>query len=212
MPSYQYRKSHCGDKTVVRSSYLHNGISHTGKMTSLYWIRALILMHFFSCMDGLWTDSSPVIDAHYDLTSLWDDAMIFMTPSADTVQKFWSVLRILLLALCRKAGQCYKSPGWHCAEILVSVTNPPCWHCAEKLVSVTNPPAGIVQKFWSVLQISLLALCRKAGQCYKSPGWHCAKKLVSYPFGNKQDIHQWNIADLFCFGLIWVVKRYYLII
>ena len=25
--SYQYRKSHCGDKTVVRSSYLHNGIS-----------------------------------------------------------------------------------------------------------------------------------------------------------------------------------------
>ena len=28
MSSYQYRKSHCGDKTVVRSSYLHNGISY----------------------------------------------------------------------------------------------------------------------------------------------------------------------------------------
>ena len=41
MISYQYRKSHCGDKTVVRSSYLHNGISYTGKMTSLYWIRVL---------------------------------------------------------------------------------------------------------------------------------------------------------------------------
>ena len=40
MTSYRYRKSHCGDKTVVRSSYLHNGISYTGKMTSLYWIRA----------------------------------------------------------------------------------------------------------------------------------------------------------------------------
>ena len=40
MSSYQYRKSHCGDKTVVRSSYLHNGISYTGKMSSLYWIRA----------------------------------------------------------------------------------------------------------------------------------------------------------------------------
>ena len=38
MPSYQYRKSHCGDKTVVRSSYLHNGISYTGKMASFYWI------------------------------------------------------------------------------------------------------------------------------------------------------------------------------
>ena len=31
-------KSHCGDKTVVRSSYLHNGISYTGKMASLYCI------------------------------------------------------------------------------------------------------------------------------------------------------------------------------
>ena len=29
MSPYQYRKSHCGDKTVVRSSYLHNGISYT---------------------------------------------------------------------------------------------------------------------------------------------------------------------------------------
>ena len=43
LSSYQYRKSHCGDKTVVRSSYLHNGISYTGKMTSLYWIRAQVL-------------------------------------------------------------------------------------------------------------------------------------------------------------------------
>ena len=41
MSSYRYRKSHCGDKTVIRPSYLHNGISYTGKMSSLYWIRAL---------------------------------------------------------------------------------------------------------------------------------------------------------------------------
>ena len=38
MTSYQYRKSHCGDKTILRPSYLHNGISYTGKMASLYWI------------------------------------------------------------------------------------------------------------------------------------------------------------------------------
>ena len=43
MLSYQYRKFHCGDKTVVRSSYLHNGISYAGKIKSLYWIRALSL-------------------------------------------------------------------------------------------------------------------------------------------------------------------------
>ena len=28
-------------KTILRPSYLHNGISYTGKKTSLYWIRAL---------------------------------------------------------------------------------------------------------------------------------------------------------------------------
>ena len=39
MTSYQYRKSHCGDKTILRPSYLHNGISYTDKMSSLYWIR-----------------------------------------------------------------------------------------------------------------------------------------------------------------------------
>ena len=40
MSSYQYRKSYCGDKTILRPSYLHNGISYTGKTASLYWIRA----------------------------------------------------------------------------------------------------------------------------------------------------------------------------
>ena len=40
MTSYQYRKSHGGDKTILRPSYLHNGISYTGKTTSLYWIGA----------------------------------------------------------------------------------------------------------------------------------------------------------------------------
>ena len=63
MSSYQYRKSHCGDKTVVRSSYLHNGISYTGKMSSLYWIRALVAItaitvtvHYRSCQvtGNLW--------------------------------------------------------------------------------------------------------------------------------------------------------------
>ena len=43
MSSYQYRKSHCGDKTILRPSYLHNGISHTGKTTSLYWIGAQMI-------------------------------------------------------------------------------------------------------------------------------------------------------------------------
>ena len=48
MTFYQYRKSHCGDKTILRPSYLHNGISYAGKMTSLYWIRALDL--WWTCL------------------------------------------------------------------------------------------------------------------------------------------------------------------
>ena len=43
--SYQYRKSHCGDKTILPPSYLHNGISYTGKMTSLYWIGAQMMLY-----------------------------------------------------------------------------------------------------------------------------------------------------------------------
>ena len=35
MSSYQYRKSHYGDKMILRPSYLHNGISYTGKTRSL---------------------------------------------------------------------------------------------------------------------------------------------------------------------------------
>ena len=37
MSYYQYRKSHCGDKTFVRSFSLHNEISYTSKMVSSYW-------------------------------------------------------------------------------------------------------------------------------------------------------------------------------
>ena len=36
----KYRKYHCGDKTILRPSYLRNGISFTGKMISLCWIRS----------------------------------------------------------------------------------------------------------------------------------------------------------------------------
>ena len=39
---HHYRKPHCGDKAVVRSSYLHNGISYTDKMTSLYQTNPLV--------------------------------------------------------------------------------------------------------------------------------------------------------------------------
>ena len=42
MLSYQYRKSHYGDKMAVRSSYLYNGNSYAGKRTSLHWFSPLV--------------------------------------------------------------------------------------------------------------------------------------------------------------------------
>ena len=44
LSTYQYRKSHRGDKTILLSSYLHNGIFYTDKTASLYWIRAQLLV------------------------------------------------------------------------------------------------------------------------------------------------------------------------
>ena len=53
MSSHQYRKSHYGDKTILRPSYLHHAISNAGKMSSLYWIRAQINVRFGRSWDGL---------------------------------------------------------------------------------------------------------------------------------------------------------------
>ena len=55
MSSYQYRKPHCGDKTILRPIYLHNGIPYTGKMISLYWIRAQ-----YSPSVSLVSDTEPI--------------------------------------------------------------------------------------------------------------------------------------------------------
>ena len=49
MSSYQYKKSHCGDKTVVRSSFLHNGICYILVRCHLYIELGLCLFetHWF---------------------------------------------------------------------------------------------------------------------------------------------------------------------
>ena len=56
--SYQYRQSHCGDKTILRPSSLHNRISYTGNKTSLYWIRALVSI-ILKWVAVTWLNSSP---------------------------------------------------------------------------------------------------------------------------------------------------------
>ena len=36
------KEYHCGDKTILRPSYIHNRISYTGRTSRLYWARALV--------------------------------------------------------------------------------------------------------------------------------------------------------------------------
>ena len=62
MSSYQYRKSHCWDKMVIRSSYLHSGIFFTGKLGFSYWIRARsskIMMKTITSQENLREFTSP---------------------------------------------------------------------------------------------------------------------------------------------------------
>ena len=40
--SYQYKKSYCEDKTILRPSYLHNGIFFSAKMAFSIWIMAQV--------------------------------------------------------------------------------------------------------------------------------------------------------------------------
>ena len=75
MSSYQYRKSHCGDKTVVRSSYLLDRISYTGKMSSLYWIRAqgsLYWLHLCRILNSTQNGSTLVLKPDYSTCNLMD--------------------------------------------------------------------------------------------------------------------------------------------
>ena len=79
MTSYQYRESHCGDKTILRPSYLHNEISYTGKMTSLYWIRALEFCSLFL----KWCPYSTMWVGHFN--SLWPRDAIWRHSSGSTL-------------------------------------------------------------------------------------------------------------------------------
>ena len=105
MSSCQYRKSHCGDKTVVRSSYLHNGISYTGKISSLYWI--------VQFADVYGTDQEANADMFIGLDSCWKFVRPQIISSADGQ----------LMALCTVFGRMFYgnvSVSESCTERIVS--------------------------------------------------------------------------------------------
>ena len=79
MPSYQYRKSHCGDKTILRPSYLHNGISYTNKMTSFYWIRDLMATSHYQDQCWLVSRRSCSIHFHKNFQISWNNLGLKVT-------------------------------------------------------------------------------------------------------------------------------------
>ena len=99
MSSYQYRKSHCGDKTILRPSYLHNGISYTDKTTSLYWIRtlgstplALGLLHDWSSasevtLKNIGIDNNVRTGVANSLCTYLCVILVFISPSCEVKKK-----------------------------------------------------------------------------------------------------------------------------
>ena len=100
--SFQYRKSHCGDKTIFRPSYLHNGISYTGKMTSLYWIGALAVKIPACSQLTVSTRVQKSINAHRGVLGIIVDARQsrwYLRAAIDTRPVF--LIRYILHAFCR---------------------------------------------------------------------------------------------------------------
>ena len=96
LSSYQYRKSHNGDKTILWPSYLHNGISYTGKIT-LYWIRAKLVMCILQCY---FTGTTAIIKLIY-----WE---LYITKQAYVKQ--WRILHEI---------NCILHAAWHLTRPLL---------------------------------------------------------------------------------------------
>ena len=101
MPSYQYRKSHYGDKTICWPSYLHNGISYTGKMASLYWIRAQELTLLV-----LDTGNSQMTIALLSQTAENTERQHFHVTMTHRVTSPWRVVDVFMLMLRTDSLQC----------------------------------------------------------------------------------------------------------
>ena len=72
--------------TVVRSSYLHNGISYTRKMSFSYWIRAQMLA-LYEIVTGMWRLGVIIIKQGHIDNIFKCSAIIFLFNST----KMWSL-------------------------------------------------------------------------------------------------------------------------
>ena len=146
MSSYQCKKSHCGDKTILWLSYLHNGIFYTGKMTSLYWISplfdawccqaasklslwwphvALSLNELTHCGLG---DFNEILDEYFSRQLQW---LMAETPAVKFALRRMSLdltdgnsTLVLMMAWCHQATSHYLSQCWPSFLSPYGVTRP----------------------------------------------------------------------------------------
>ena len=73
--SYKYRKSYCTDKTIIILSYLHNGISYPGNMTSCIvtnpWCRVQVHTKGSNCLLYANSWSLTLVISGYLCVLLW---------------------------------------------------------------------------------------------------------------------------------------------
>ena len=143
MSYYQCRKTHCGDKTILRSSYLHNGIPYTGKTISLYWIRAqgASSLKCVSIPRSAHKPIVPITNTNHNwqanLSSIkfyfmWHVKACVPSSSADTRWRHEMEIFSMLLALCERnpavtGGFPHKAPVTHILSFL--------WYWSSKLLN-----------------------------------------------------------------------------
>ena len=109
MSSYQYRKPHCGDKAIARSSFLHHGISFTGNwyddifIFNQHPLPRKLLLHFpnkdrrmYLNTDDIW-ELFPAVQNLLFFYGNWNENFAWFTSTeyciiklADTSMHHWS--------------------------------------------------------------------------------------------------------------------------
>ena len=81
MSSYQHRKPHCGDTTILRPPHLHIVIFYTGKMIFVYSIGALLSKEYFCKISQKLTSIKPpqITTKAGERTQLWCAVLVEST-------------------------------------------------------------------------------------------------------------------------------------
>ena len=118
------RISHCGDQTLLRPSCLYDGISYTGKTTSLNWIRAQIPLQIASNAENIslsWRShvvqlvQATVVDVCGWFVSNWTELAFCLS-----VQRVHSECGGLLSNICKRST-CLPLIGVHLGALDQSV-------------------------------------------------------------------------------------------